>query len=113
MSDGVAAKIYRKTARYMLQLFKLDFPRIDSLSKSSADMWRRKIRNPSHGERAHDVLVLGGESMLTVRLIIDSRRCITWYWYCAAELSGPLNYIVTVTRYYGSRRSTRLKQKRR
>lgn len=30
IGDGVAATIYRQIARYMLQLFKLDFPRIGS-----------------------------------------------------------------------------------
>ncbi|KAH6716480.1 hypothetical protein BKA61DRAFT_631782 [Leptodontidium sp. MPI-SDFR-AT-0119] len=64
IGDGVAAKIYRQVARFMLQLFKLDFPRIGSLSKSTASRravdFAAEIDSRPFTWRAHEALVLGG-----------------------------------------------------
>ena len=64
VSDRVAATIYRQVARYMLQLFKLDFPRIGSLSKPTglprAEEYVASIDSRPFTWRAHESLVLGG-----------------------------------------------------
>lgn len=64
IGDGVASKIYRQVARFMLQLFKLDFPRIGSLSKSTASRravdFAAEIDSRPFTWRAHEALVLGG-----------------------------------------------------
>jgi hypothetical protein len=64
IGDGVAATIYRQVARYMLQLFQLDFPRIGGLSKSPVSQkavgYAAAIDSRPFTWRAHEALVLGG-----------------------------------------------------
>jgi len=64
IGDGVAATIYRQIARYMLQLFKLDFPRIGGLSKSPISQravgYAAAIDSRPFTWRVHEALVLGG-----------------------------------------------------
>lgn len=64
ISDRVITTVYRQVARYMLQLFKLDFPRIGSLSKSAISQgtvgYAAAIESRPFTWRAHEALVLGG-----------------------------------------------------
>ena len=78
IGDRVAGTIYRQVARYMLQLFKLDFPRIGSLSKSPTSLrvggaengvqerveerveYAAAIGSRPFTWRAHESLALGG-----------------------------------------------------
>jgi hypothetical protein len=64
IGDKVAVTIYRQVARYMLQLFKLDFPRIGGLSKSPVSQravcYAAAIDSRPFTWRAHEALALGG-----------------------------------------------------
>ncbi|KUJ09775.1 uncharacterized protein LY89DRAFT_276977 [Mollisia scopiformis] len=64
ISDEVVAIIYRQVARFMLQLFKLDFARIGSLSEPPAGTvdigYAASVHSRPFTWRAHEMLVLCG-----------------------------------------------------
>lgn len=74
IGDEVVATIYRQVTRFILQLFKLDFPRIGSLSKSPSSRrnacYAAAIDSRPFTWRAHEALVLGGvDTYSTVGII--------------------------------------------